>query len=92
MVISSAVVGGQMALGAVFMGGAVLTILYLFRLFSKVFLGEPRGGGAPAVERSRLMVSCVAVLAALSLAGGFLAGWPAQLARAAVLQMPGVSQ
>jgi formate hydrogenlyase subunit 3/multisubunit Na+/H+ antiporter MnhD subunit len=92
MVISSAISGGQIALGAIFMGGAVLTILYLFRLFSRVFLGEPRGGGAPAVERSRLMVTCVAILAALSLAGGFLAGWPTQLATVAALQMPGVSQ
>jgi NADH:ubiquinone oxidoreductase subunit 5 (subunit L)/multisubunit Na+/H+ antiporter MnhA subunit len=92
MVISSAIGGGQLALGAVFMAGAVLTILYLFRLFSRVFLGEARGGGAPAVERSRLMVTCVAILAALSLAGGVLAGWPTQLATIAALQMPGVSQ
>jgi NADH:ubiquinone oxidoreductase subunit 5 (subunit L)/multisubunit Na+/H+ antiporter MnhA subunit len=92
MVISSAIGAGQIALGAVFMSGAVLTILYLFRLFSKIFLGEARGGGAPAVERSRLMVACVAILAVLSLAGGFLAGWPTQLATLAALQMPGVAQ
>jgi len=92
MVISSAIGGGQIALGAVFMAGAVLTILYLFRLFSKVFLGEAKGGGAPAVERSPLMVACVAILAALSLAGGLLAFWPTQLATVAALQIPGVSQ
>jgi NADH:ubiquinone oxidoreductase subunit 5 (subunit L)/multisubunit Na+/H+ antiporter MnhA subunit len=91
MVISSAIDGGQIALGAVFLAGAVLTILYLFRLFAKVFLGEARGG-SPAAEGSRLMVACVAALAVLSLAGGLLVGWPAQLARAAILQMPGVAQ
>jgi NADH:ubiquinone oxidoreductase subunit 5 (subunit L)/multisubunit Na+/H+ antiporter MnhA subunit len=91
MVISSALSAGQIALGAVFMAGAVLTILYLFRLFSRVFLGEAKNG-APAHEKSMLMVACVAILAVLSLAGGLLAGWPLQLANTAILQMPGVAQ
>jgi NADH:ubiquinone oxidoreductase subunit 5 (subunit L)/multisubunit Na+/H+ antiporter MnhA subunit len=91
MVISSAIGTGNLALGAVYLAGAVLTILYLFRLFSKVFLGEPRGGPA-AAEGSRLMVGCVVTLAVLSLAGGIMVGWPAQLAQAAILQMPGVAQ
>jgi len=91
MVVSSALGSGQLALAAVFLGGAVLTILYLFRVFSKVFLGEARTG-AVAAEGSWLMVACVATLAILSLAGGLLAGWPAELARTAILQMPGVAQ
>jgi formate hydrogenlyase subunit 3/multisubunit Na+/H+ antiporter MnhD subunit len=92
LVVSSAVEAGQPVMAAVFLGGAVLTILYLFRLFSKVFLGEPRGGRAAAAERSGLMVACVAALAVLSLAGGLLVGWPSELARAALSAMPGVSQ
>ncbi len=91
MVISSAMNAGQVALSAVFMGGAVLTIIYLLRLFSKVFLGEPRGS-AVAVEKSPLMVASVVVLAVLGLAAGLGVGWPAALARAAILQMPGVAQ
>jgi NADH:ubiquinone oxidoreductase subunit 5 (subunit L)/multisubunit Na+/H+ antiporter MnhA subunit len=91
MVVASAVDAGQPAVAAVFMGGAVLTILYLFRLFSKVFLGESRGG-SPAAERSALMVACVALLAVLSLAGGLLVGWPSALAHAALAAMPGVAQ
>ena len=91
MVISGAVDAGQIALAAVFMAGAVLTILYLFRLFSKVFLGESRGG-APAAEKSPLMISVVVTLAVLSLAGGLLVGFPAALARAAIQLMPGVAQ
>jgi NADH:ubiquinone oxidoreductase subunit 5 (subunit L)/multisubunit Na+/H+ antiporter MnhA subunit len=91
MVISSAIAGGQTALGAVFLSGAVLTILYLFRVFSRVFLGEPRGG-ALAAEGSPLMVACVVILAALSLAGGILAGWPNSFAAVAISQMPGVIQ
>ncbi len=91
MVISSAVDAGQTALAAVYLGGAVLTILYLFRLFTRVFLGEPRGGTA-AMEGSRLMVACVVLLAVLSLAGGLLVHWPAALAHTALLQMPGVTR
>ena len=91
MVISSAMNAGQTALAAVYMAGAVLTIVYLFRLFSKVFLGESRSG-APAREKSPLMVASVVALAVLSLAGGLAVGWPAALAKAALLQMPGVTQ
>jgi NADH:ubiquinone oxidoreductase subunit 5 (subunit L)/multisubunit Na+/H+ antiporter MnhA subunit len=91
MVIAGAVDAGQIALAAVFMAGAVLTILYLFRLFSKVFLGEARGG-VPAVEKTPLMISVVVILAVLSLAGGLLVSGPATLAHAAIQLMPGVSQ
>jgi NADH:ubiquinone oxidoreductase subunit 5 (subunit L)/multisubunit Na+/H+ antiporter MnhA subunit len=91
MVISSAMDAGQIALAAVFMSGAVLTIVYLFRLFSKVFLGEARSGVA-AVEKSPLMVACVVTLAVLGLAAGVAISWPAALAKVAILQMPGVAQ
>jgi NADH:ubiquinone oxidoreductase subunit 5 (subunit L)/multisubunit Na+/H+ antiporter MnhA subunit len=91
MVISSAINAGNTIMAAIFLSGALLTILYLLRLFSRVFLGESRGG-APAAEKSPLMVTCVAILAALSLAGGLLAGWPAAFAQAAVRIMPGVTQ
>jgi NADH:ubiquinone oxidoreductase subunit 5 (subunit L)/multisubunit Na+/H+ antiporter MnhA subunit len=91
MVISSAMSSGQTALAVVFMSGAVLTIVYLFRLFTKVFLGDARSGAA-AAEKSPVMVATVVVLAVLSVAGGLAVSWPAALARAAVLQMPGVTQ
>ena len=91
MVIAGAVDAGQIALATVFMAGAVLTILYLFRLFSKVFLGESRGG-VPAMEKTPLMISVVVILAVLSLAGGLLVGGPTTLAHAAIQLMPGVSQ
>ncbi len=90
MVLSAAVSGGEMVFGAVFLTGALLTILYLFRLFSKVFLGEPHG--EPAAEKSRLMVACVVLLAVLSLVGGLAVAWPSQLARIAVSQMLGVAR
>ncbi len=89
MVVASAVNSGHVATSAVFMFGAILTILYLFRLFSRVFLGEARGG-KQAVEGSSLMVACVVALAVLSLAAGILVGWPTQLAQTAISQMPGV--
>ncbi len=89
MVVSAAVSGGEMVLGAVFLAGALLTILYLFRLFTKVFLGEAHGTLAP--EKSRLMVTCVVLLAVLSLVGGLAVGWPSELARVAIAQMLGVS-
>jgi formate hydrogenlyase subunit 3/multisubunit Na+/H+ antiporter MnhD subunit len=89
MVLSSAVSANEIVLATVFFVGALLTILYLFRLFTKVFLGVPKG--TPAAEKSRLMVACVVLLAALSLIGGLAVGWPSELARVAISQMLGVA-
>jgi NADH:ubiquinone oxidoreductase subunit 5 (subunit L)/multisubunit Na+/H+ antiporter MnhA subunit len=85
MVISGAVQGGQTWVAMVFVLGAVLTILYLFRLFNTVFLGE--AAQAPAKEGSRLMVACVALLALMSLAAGFFIMFPSEFARTAADQM-----
>ena len=67
MVFAGAFAAGQTAIGLVFLVGAFLTIIYLFRLFTAVFLGEPGRRSWPR-EGSPLMVACVVVLAALSLA------------------------
>jgi formate hydrogenlyase subunit 3/multisubunit Na+/H+ antiporter MnhD subunit len=78
MVISGAIEGGRPWIAAVFLAGAFLTILYLFRVFNRVFLGEER---MPAItEKSPTMVGCVAALAILSLAGGLLISFPAGFA------------
>jgi NADH:ubiquinone oxidoreductase subunit 5 (subunit L)/multisubunit Na+/H+ antiporter MnhA subunit len=79
MVMAGAVQGGWGGIAAVFLLGAVLTILYLLRVFVRVFLGSP-GEHSDAPERSPLMVACVVLLAVLSLAGGLLIRWPAQVA------------
>jgi proton-translocating NADH-quinone oxidoreductase chain N len=88
MVISAAIESGQLWIALTFLAGAVLTILYLFRLFNALFLGEP--GVSQAREASPIMIACVVVLAILSLAGGLLINPPAQFANLAVQQMLGV--
>ena len=80
--------GGQLWLAMVFLVGAFLTILYLLRLFNMVFMGETRF--PEAREGSAVMVASVALLAALSLAGGLLIRFPSQFAQAAVHQMLGL--
>ena len=89
MVISGAIQGGHLALTLVFVAGAVLTILYLLRVFNAVFLGE---GRLQAREGSRLMVACVMLLAILSLAGGLFINPSAQFAQTVVTQMLGMGQ
>jgi proton-translocating NADH-quinone oxidoreductase chain M len=88
MVISGAIQGGQTALALVFVAGAVLTILYLLRVFNAVFLGERL---SEAREGSRLMVACVVLLALLSLVGGLAISPCADFAQKVVAQMPGLS-
>jgi NADH:ubiquinone oxidoreductase subunit 5 (subunit L)/multisubunit Na+/H+ antiporter MnhA subunit len=77
-------------IAAVFVVGAFMTILYLFRVFTMVFLGQPRG--ELAREGSYLMVGCVALLAVMSLAAGLLINPPAEIVHATVLQMLGIVQ
>ena len=79
MVITGAVAGGHIYIAFTFLLGAILTLIYLLRLFVLVFMGEAR---IAATEGSFTMVSGVAALAVLSLLGGlfinFIAG-PLQL-------------
>ncbi len=88
LVIAGALESGQGLLAGLFLFGALLTILYLFRLFALVFLGEPRG--ALAREGSPLMIAAVCLLAVLSLGGGLLAQYPAHLVAAIGLEVHGV--
>jgi len=74
MVIAGALETGHLIIGAVFLFGALLTILYLFRAFNMVFLGEIKDSSVS--EGSWLMVLCVAIFAGLSLAGGIFINYP----------------
>ena len=88
MVFSGAVNSGQIFISFVFFIGAVLTILYLFRAFNLIFLGEAHG--QPAREGSIVMVTSVAILAILSLAGGLFISYPFSFAQTTAQQMLGI--
>ncbi|NLY37799.1 MAG: NADH-quinone oxidoreductase subunit L [Firmicutes bacterium] len=75
LVIDGIVSAGNTGLGAVFIAGAVMTILYLSRLFIKVFLGESPSR-LEVKEGSPLMVASVLILAILSVALGLSISWP----------------
>ncbi len=73
LVFAGAISSGRLAVTALFLIGAFMTILYLFRVFFLVFLGEKT---IDAKEGSWAMVSSVALLAVLSLVSGVLVNWP----------------
>ncbi len=87
LVIQGAVDAGRPWIAGVFVFGAVLTLLYLWRIFTTIFFGDAQ---APATEGSRLMVVVVALLAVLGLVGGILVAYPSDWANAAVRQIPGL--
>ena len=87
LVFAGAVASKQYLFAFLFLLGAFLTIIYLFRAFNLIFLGEAK---IRAKEGSVTMVACVAVLALLSLLGGIFIGYPAKFANAAALQMLGI--
>jgi NADH:ubiquinone oxidoreductase subunit 5 (subunit L)/multisubunit Na+/H+ antiporter MnhA subunit len=86
-VFSGAAQSGHTAITLVFLVGAVMTILYLFRLFNMIFLGDARG--ALAREGSAIMVVSVAALAVMSLAAGIFIYFPASFAERIVRYMAG---
>jgi len=86
MVILGVVQAGRPWLAALALFVAVLTMVYLFRLFSAVFLGESK---TAVPERTRSMVAVVVVLAALSLAAGLLVSVPMQLVNIATAEIMG---
>ncbi|MHB9154605.1 MAG: NADH-quinone oxidoreductase subunit 5 family protein [Endomicrobiales bacterium] len=80
LVLTGALTGRHIFIAMAFLVGAFLTLIYLFRVFTMVFLGEAKA--STPREGSPLMVSSVALLAFLSLLSGlyiqYLSG-PVQL-------------
>ncbi|NMD42603.1 MAG: NADH-quinone oxidoreductase subunit L [Firmicutes bacterium] len=77
LVINGIVSAGNVALAAVFIIGAIMTILYLLRLFVKVFLGQTV---SEVREGTPLMVGSVLLLALLSAALGIFINMPSGFA------------
>ena len=76
MVILGTVKAGQVWIAGVALFTAVLTMFYLLKVFSLVFLGEAK---SPAPEKTRGMVFVVGLLAVLSIAAGILIAYPMKL-------------
>jgi proton-translocating NADH-quinone oxidoreductase chain N len=87
MLFAGAVQKGPLWIVLAFLAAAFMTILYLFRVFNLVFLGQAHT--PPVREGSKIMVSSVALLALLSLLGGFLINYPSRFVQTAVGQMIG---
>jgi len=88
MVMASAANSGQEWLAGTYMFIALLTILYLLRIFNKIFLGSLEGD--PKSEGSPVMVFSVALLAVLSLVSGVCITYPSLFAQGAIKQMLGI--
>lgn len=78
MVIEGAVDAGQIWIAAVFILGAVMTVMYLTRLFVKVFLGPQ--SFPEAKEHSPVMAASVLALGIFALLLGLLIYFPSSLA------------
>ncbi len=85
MVISGTFQAGHITIAAIFLFGAVLTILYLFRTFNLVFLGEIKNPSAR--EGSTVMVFCVASFALLSLLSGIFINYPNRVIQTTINQI-----
>ncbi|MCX5668968.1 MAG: NADH-quinone oxidoreductase subunit L [Candidatus Omnitrophica bacterium] len=90
MIISGTLQEGHLLIGATFLFGALLTILYLFRAFNLVFLGERKNPSLSVKEGSPLMLICVASFALLSLLAGIFIAFPNQIAQITAQQMMGI--
>lgn len=88
MVMTAATQSGRLWISFIFLAGAVMTIIYLLRVFNLVFMGQAKT--QPVREGSAVMLISVALLAALSLAGGILIYYPSHFLQLTVLQLPGI--
>jgi proton-translocating NADH-quinone oxidoreductase chain M len=84
MVIAGTVQADRIWVAAVALFAAVLTMFYLFKAFSLVFLGEAKS--APK-EGTRSMVFVVVLLAVLSLLAGLLVSYPMKLVNVATAEI-----
>jgi proton-translocating NADH-quinone oxidoreductase chain M len=80
MVIMATVQSGRVWVAAAALFAAVLTMYYLFKVFSAVFMGEAKSDHK---EGSFSMVFVVVVLAVLSLLAGLFVAYPTKLANIA---------
>lgn len=87
MVVAGTVEAGQPWMALVFVVGAVMTVIYLLRAFTVVFLGNPSSELAHAKEGSPLMIASSAMMAVLSVVSGFTVHLPADFALQIVKQM-----
>lgn len=90
MIISGTLQAGHLIIAATFLFGALLTILYLFRAFNLIFLGERKNPLLSVKEGSPLMLICVASFALLSLLGGIFIAFPNQIAQITAQQIMGI--
>jgi len=81
LVIVGTVKAGEIWVAAVALFTAVLTMVYLLKVFGMVFLGEAK---IPAHEGTRSMVFVVSLLAVLGLAAGILVSYPMKVVNLAV--------
>jgi proton-translocating NADH-quinone oxidoreductase chain M len=84
MVIAGAVQSGRIWVAALALFAAVLTMFYLFKVFSLVFLGEKKSDHK---EGTRSMVFVVVLLAVLSLLAGFFVAYPMKLVNVATAEI-----
>jgi len=87
LVFSGAIDSGHTYIAIVFLVGAFMTVMYLFRIFNRIFLGQAQG--ELAAEGSSTMIFSVAVLAAFSLIAGICISYPSVYVQSAVKQMMG---
>ncbi|MHB8054365.1 MAG: NADH-quinone oxidoreductase subunit 5 family protein [Candidatus Aminicenantales bacterium] len=87
LVIMGTVKAGLVAAAAVALFTAILTMFYLLRTFTQVFLGEVK---SPGHEGTRSMVAVVVILAVLSLAAGLFISYPAALAETTTAHIMGM--
>jgi NADH:ubiquinone oxidoreductase subunit 5 (subunit L)/multisubunit Na+/H+ antiporter MnhA subunit len=86
LVIMGTVKAGQVGIAAVALFTALLTMFYLLKVFSLVFLGEAK---APAPEKTKSMVFVVGLLALLSLVAGVFVSYPTKIVQAATTHIMG---
>jgi NADH:ubiquinone oxidoreductase subunit 5 (subunit L)/multisubunit Na+/H+ antiporter MnhA subunit len=86
LVIMGTVQAGLVWVAAVALFTAVLTMFYLLKVFSQVFLGEVK---IAAPEKTRSMIFVVALLAILSLVAGIFVSYPAKVAEIATTHIIG---
>ena len=85
MIVAGTLEGGHIVYAILAIVGALITLMYMLRLFTEVFLGEERWPGIG--EGSPIMLAVVAAFAGLSLAAGLAATPLLDLANGITAQM-----